>query len=185
MHDICFINPPFCVGSCYQTETAIQWVCGTGSWWVALTLRYSQLVHSTLSNMILSKQKNGWRFVKNSRANIQVTIDCSAVLPFVLGVVTRQKPQFNGSVVLGADESPWPCGTPSWYTPPYRIWFWVSRRIFIYSHHNTFVLFSKMYVRLSVCLWTESCLLCIFNNTRRIHFIFAYLIKQLQKVCCV
>ena len=22
-------------------------------------------------------------------------------------------------------------------------WFWVSRRIFIYSHHNTFVLFSK------------------------------------------
>ena len=31
--------------------------------------------------------------------------------------VTRQKPQINGFVVLGADESLWPCGTPSWYTP--------------------------------------------------------------------
>ena len=37
-------------------------------------------------------------------------------------------------------------------------------------------------VRPSVRLWTQSCLLCIFNNTRRIHFIFAHLIKQLQKV---
>ena len=35
----------------------------------------------------------------------------------------------------------------------------------------------------SVHLWTEWCPLCIFNNTRRIHFIFTYLIKQLQKVC--
>ena len=26
-------------------------------------------------------------------------------------------------------------------------WFWVSRRIFIYSHHNTFVFFSKTSVR--------------------------------------
>ena len=32
-------------------------------------------------------------------------------------VVTRQKLPINVSVVLGADESPWPCGTPSWYTP--------------------------------------------------------------------
>ena len=46
-------------------------------------------------------------------------------------------------------------------------------------------------VRLSVCpsvhpsvrLWTESCPPCIFDNTRRIHFIFAHLIKQ--KVCRV
>ena len=42
---------------------------------------------------------------------------------------------------------------------------------------------------LSVCasvrLWTEWCPLCIFNNTCWIHFIFLYLIKQLQKVCCV
>ena len=37
----------------------------------------------------------------------------------------------------------------------------------------------------SVRLWTESCPLCIFNNTCRIHFIFAHLIKQLQKVCHV
>ena len=41
-------------------------------------------------------------------------------------------------------------------------------------------------VHLSVRLWTESCLLCIFNNTCRIHFIFTHLIKQLQNVCkCV
>ena len=44
-------------------------------------------------------------------------------------------------------------------------------------------------ITLSVCpsvrLWTESCPLCIFNNTHRIHFIFAHLIKQLQKVCHV
>ena len=37
-------------------------------------------------------------------------------------------------------------------------------------------------VRPFVRLWTESCPLCIFKNTRRIHFIFAHLIKQLQKV---
>ena len=37
----------------------------------------------------------------------------------------------------------------------------------------------------SVRLWTESCPLCIFKNTHRIHFIFAHLIKQLQKVCRV
>ena len=29
-------------------------------------------------------------------------------------------------------------------------WFWVSRRIFIYSHHNTIVFFSKMSVHSSV-----------------------------------
>ena len=44
-------------------------------------------------------------------------------------------------------------------------------------------------ITLSVCpsvrLWTESFPLCIFNNTHGIHFIFAHLIKQLQKVCQV
>ena len=100
MHDICFIigftlsvcismsqltvqqSYLLCVGSCYQTETAIQWVCGTGSWWVALTLRYSQLVHSTLSNMILSKQKNLHLF---SSQNICVILQdvCSSVCPSV------------------------------------------------------------------------------------------------------
>ena len=34
-----------------------------------------------------------------------------------------------------------------------------------------------------VRLWTESCPLCIFNNTLRIHFIFALHIEQFQKVC--
>ena len=45
------VRPSIC---CYQTETTNQWVCGTGSWWVTLTLWYSQLVlkkvHSTLLN---------------------------------------------------------------------------------------------------------------------------------------
>ena len=44
-------------------------------------------------------------------------------------------------------------------------------------------------VRPSVCpsvhLWTKPCPLCIVHNTSRIHFIFAHLIKQLQKVCRV
>ena len=34
----------------------------------------------------------------------------------------------------------------------------------------------------SVRLWTESCPLCIFNNTHRIHFIFAHLIKQFWRI---
>ena len=38
-------------------------------------------------------------------------------------------------------------------------------------------------VRPSSCLWTKSCTLCIFYNTSRIYFIYAHLIKQLQKVC--
>ena len=36
---------------------------------------------------------------------------------------------------------------------------------------------------LSVRLWTEKCPLCVFNNTRWIHYIFVHLIKQLLKVC--
>ena len=71
----------------------------------------------SVHGLFVSWGATGWRFVINSRANIHVTIDCSTVLLPVLGVGTRQKPQINGSVVLGADESPWPCGTPSWYTP--------------------------------------------------------------------
>ena len=47
-----------------------------------------------------------WRVSVRPSANIHVTIDYSTVLPLVLGVVTRRKPQINGSVVLGADESP-------------------------------------------------------------------------------
>ena len=42
-----------------------------------------------------------------------------------------------------------------------------------------------LFILRDVRLWTESCPLCIINNTRRIHFIFARLIKQLQKVCRV
>ena len=54
--------------------------------------------------LFVSWGATGWPFVINSRANIYVTIDCSTVLPLVLGVVTRQKPHITGSVVLGADE---------------------------------------------------------------------------------
>ena len=43
----------------------------------------------------------------------------------------------------------------------------------------------RLSVRQSVRLWTESCPLCIFNNTHRIHFIFAHLIEQFKKVCRV
>ena len=35
-----------------------------------------------------------------------------------------------------------------------------------------------------VRLWTESCPLCIFNNTHRIHYIFAHPIKQVCRVKC-
>ena len=40
-------------------------------------------------------------------------------------------------------------------------------------------------VRLSARLWTESCPLRIFNNTRQIHFMFTHPIMQLKKVRCV
>ena len=43
----------------------------------------------------------------------------------------------------------------------------------------------RLSVRPSVRLGTESCPLCIFNNTCRTHFILAHLIKPLQKVCRV
>ena len=93
--------------------------------------------------LFVSWGATGWRFVINSRVNIHVTIDCSTVSPLVLGVVTRQKPQINGSVVLGADESPWPCGTPSWYTP--LSWM-------ILSKQKNLHLFSSQYI-------------CVFSKT--------------------
>ena len=91
----------------------------------------------------------GWRlFVMNSRPNIHVTINCSTVLPLVLGVVTRQKPQINGSVVLGADESPWPCGTPSWYTP--LSWMILSKQKNLYLFLSQYNCVFPYDVRLSV-----------------------------------
>ena len=44
-------------------------------------------------------------------------------------------------------------------------------------------------IRLSVRLWTKSCPLCIFHNTRRIHIIFAHLSSNFKrcvacKDCC-
>ena len=60
-----------------------------------------------------------------------------------------------------------------YYTPRFNK---VERGVYTYWFH-------RLSVRPSVRLWTESCPLCIFNNTCRIHFILAHLIKQLQKVC--
>ena len=40
-------------------------------------------------------------------------------------------------------------------------WFWVSRRIFVYSHHNTIVFFSKMSVCPSVTTFWQCSCLCI------------------------
>ena len=69
--------------------------------------------------------------------------------------------------------------------------------LFIIPHTSTKLKEGYTGVTLSVCpsarpsvcpsvrLWTESCPLCIFNNTHRIYFTFAHLIKQLQKVCPV
>ena len=41
---------------------------------------------------------------------------------------------------------------------------------------------STLSIRPSACLWTKSCLLCIFHNTSQIHFIFTHEINQLQNV---
>ena len=104
------------------------------------------LRHPFVHGLFVSWGATGWQFVINSRTNIHVTIDCSTVLPLVLGVVTRQKPQINGSVVQGADESPWPCDTLSWYTP--LSWMILSKQknlhLFLSQH---ICVFSKMSVR--------------------------------------
>ena len=171
------------------------WPCGTPSW------------YTPLSWMILSKQKNlhlfssqydcvfllrrlfvhglfvswgspGWRFIINSQANVHVTIDCSTVLTLVLGVFTRQKLHINGSVVLGIDESPWPCETPSWYTP--LSWMILSKQknLHLFSSQNDCVFPLRRPSRIP-------CLLCSAYSSDWIHLIFLHLIKQLQKVCRV
>ena len=83
---------------------------------------------------------------------------CSTVLPLVSGIVTRQKSQINGSVVLGTDESPWPCGTPSWYTP--LSWMILSKQKDLHLFSSQYVcvfscdqaaLWMVFSVRLSIC----------------------------------
>ena len=92
------------------------------------------------------------------RPSVSMSQLTSTVLPLVLGVVTRQKPQMNGSMVLGADESPWPCGTPSWYTP--LSWMILSKQknlgLFSSQYNCVFscdqaALWMVFSVRLSVC----------------------------------
>ena len=55
----------------------------------------------------------------------------------------------NGSVYLMSHPDPAVLPVGTLYSLE---WFWVSRRIFVYSHHNTIVFISKMSVCPSVCL---------------------------------
>ena len=70
----------------------------------------------------------------------------------------RQKPQINGSVVLGADESPWPCGTPSWYTP--LSWMILSKQKNLHLFSSQYIcVFSlkRPSIRLSVSVYMPFC----------------------------
>ena len=63
----------------------------------------------------------------------------------------RPSVYINGSVVLGADESPWPCGTPSWYTP--LSWMILSKQKNLHLFSSQYIcVFSKMSVRPSIRL---------------------------------
>ena len=65
------------------------------------------------------------------------------------GMSIRPSVYINGSVVLGADESPWPCGTPSWYTP--LSWMILSKQKNLHLFSSQYIcVFSKMSVRPSV-----------------------------------
>ena len=65
------------------------------------------------------------------------------------GMSVRPSVYINGSVVLGADESPWPCGTPSWYTP--LSWMILSKQKNLHLFSSQYIcVFSKMSVRPSV-----------------------------------
>ena len=73
------------------------------------------------------------------RWNSPKTSVCLSVRPSVRPSITRQKLHINRSVVLGElmsrpDPVILPVGTLHSLES-----FWVSRRIFIYSHHNTYV----------------------------------------------
>ena len=85
-----------------------------------------------------------------------------SICPPSPGVVTRQNPHINGSVVLGADESPWPCGTPSWYTP--LSWM-------ILSKQKNLHLFSSQYIcvfsKTSVCLIKKGFTINRLKNTMK------------------
>ena len=124
-------------------------------YWIDLVRPFS-LRPPFVHGLFVSWGATGWWFVINSRANIYVTIDCATVLPLVLGVVTRQKPHINGSVVLGADESPWPCGNPSWYTP--LSWMILSKQKDLHLFSSQYIcVFSKTSIRPSVDEMYTSC----------------------------
>ena len=64
------------------------------------------------------------------------------------GMSVRPSVYINGSMVLGADESPWPCGTPSWYTP--LSWMILSKQKNLHLFSSQYIsVFSKMSVRQS------------------------------------
>ena len=76
----------------------------------------------------------------STQPTVTVFTACPSVRPSVY---------INGSVVLGADESPWPCGTPSWYTP--LSWMILSKQKNLHLYSSQYIcVFSKMSVRPSI-----------------------------------
>ena len=126
----------------YYTPALLQWSWNgryTGfmsSFLLSVRLCFFSLKRPFVHGLFVSWGATGWWFIINSHTNFHVTIDCSTVLPLVLGVVTRQKLQYMGlwywELMSRPDLAVLPVGTLHSFE-----WFWVSRRIFIYSHHNT------------------------------------------------
>ena len=81
-------------------------------YWFHLVRLFS-LRRPLVHGLFVSWGTTGWQLVINSLPNIHVTIDCLTVLPLVLGVVTRQRPQINGSVVLVTRTDPRPAVRPA------------------------------------------------------------------------
>ena len=101
--------------------------------------------------LFVSWGATGWRFVINSRATSmsQMTVQQSYLLCWEL-LPDRNRISMSlwyWELTSRPDPAVLPVGTLHSLE-----WFWVSRRIFIYSHHNTFVFSLRCpSVRLSVC----------------------------------
>ena len=128
-----------------------------GVYWFHIVRLCFYLRHLFMHGLFVSWGTTGWQFVINSRANIHVIVDYWTILPLMLGVVTRQKLQISGSVVLGADESPWPCSAPSWLTP--LSWM-------ILRKQKNLRLFSSQYI--CVFLWDVHLSICGQNRVRSV-----------------
>ena len=132
-----------------------------------LSVCFFFLRHPFVHGLFVSWGATGWWFIINSHTNFHVTIDCSTVLPLVLGVVTRQKLQYMGlwywELMSRPDLAVLPVGTLHSLE-----WFWVSRRIFIYCHHNTLCSsLGHLSICPSVCGQSISYLHILLMNFRR------------------